>query len=164
MCSSCCRNTASTSSPCLRCIIPKSGIRIAAVLSSKPGVGQSRQGSCLDLVNPNHGLLGLLGRKVWRLFRWQARPIRRYAFATRLNFLTLFGNEFQELKTVTVPQAISDHRAQFQWACRQIKFQFNLLSRLKFPAQISGNSTFTDFHSYSLRTDDPIWTFRVRSD
>src|SRR5213080_4100879 len=105
----------------------------------------------------------VLGRKC-RLFRWQARPIRRYAFATRLDFVTLFGEKFQELKTITMPQAISDYRAQFQRACGQIKFQFNLLSRLKFPSQISGDSTFTDCHSHSLRTDDPIWTFRVRSD
>src|SRR2546429_2915114 len=121
----------------------------------------------MDLVNTKQGPLGLrlwAESKVRSLFRWQARPIRRYAFATRLNFLTLFGKKFQELKTVTVPQAIFDYRAQFQGARRQIKFQFNLLSRLKFPAQISGNSTFTDFHSHSLRTDDPIWTFRVRSD
>src|SRR5207244_8560773 len=88
----------------------------------------------------------VLGPKVRSLFRWQARPIRRYAFATRLNFLTLFGKKFQELKTVTVPQAIFDYGPQFQGARRQIKFKLNLLSRLNSPAQITGNPHALLFH------------------
>src|SRR5207245_9479507 len=59
--------------------------RIATVLCDRyrNRVGQPRQGSWGPL----------RGCRLSRLFRWQARPIRRYAFATRLDFVTLFGKK-----------------------------------------------------------------------
>src|SRR5207248_1891663 len=99
-----------------------------------------------------------------RLLRRQPRAVWRYAFATRLDFLTLFGKQVQELKTITVAHATSHNRTHCKRARGQIDLQCDLLARLKLLSQIGGNSTLTDLHCHSFRVDEPLRNLRLHCD